>query len=133
MFCTIAHHKMPAHIIYEDSSTIAFLDINPYSYGHTLVIPKIHTLNILTATDETLGHVMHTVKLVSNHYINDCGYDGITVLSACNEVANQSIPHLHIHIVPRKNDDSLSALSDVFSQTHSYDLNEGEQILTMRP
>ena len=58
---------------------------------------------------ETLNHLMETVKKVANHCVNHCGYEGVNLLNASDESAGQSVPHLHIHIIPRKSDDGIDA------------------------
>lgn len=105
IFCKIIKGDIPSYKIYEDEYTFAFLDINPVSEGHTIVIPKKHVVNILDADEETLSHVMNAVKKISNHYVNDCGYAGVNVLNANNKAAEQSVFHLHFHIIPRHDND----------------------------
>ena len=107
IFCDIIEGKIPSYRIFEDEYTYAFLDISDDVVGHTLVIPKKHCENVLDCDNETLTHVMDTVKLISNHYVNDCGYNGVNILNSSGECAEQSVFHLHIHIMPRKNGDGL--------------------------
>ena len=108
LFCKIINGEIPSYKIYEDEYTYAFLDIAKDFVGHTLVIPKKHFINILDADKETLSHVMETIQKISNHYVNNCGYDGVNVLNNNNEAGQQSIMHLHFHIIPRKNNDNLN-------------------------
>lgn len=103
IFCKIIKGEIPSYKIYEDESTYAFLDISQDSDGHTLVISKKHYKNILDVDDEELFHIMSTVKKVSNHFVNQCGYDGVNIVANANEAAEQSVMHIHIHIFPRKN------------------------------
>lgn len=107
IFCKIINKEIPCYKIYEDENTLAFLDISKDAYGHTLVIPKTHSRNILDAKEEDMLAVIKTVQKVSNHYINFCGFDGVNILNNNEESADQSIFHLHIHIIPRKNNDEL--------------------------
>ncbi|MBQ7307587.1 MAG: HIT family protein [Clostridia bacterium] len=109
VFCKIIKGEIPSYKIYEDENTLAFLDISKDIDGHTLVIPKNHCKNMLDCEDETLSKVIQTVKKVSNHYVNDCGYDGVNILNANNEASGQSVFHLHFHIIPRKKDDNENA------------------------
>ncbi len=109
IFCKIINQEIPSYKIYEDDYTYAFLDIAKDIDGHTLVVPKKHVTNILDCDDETLAHVIHAVKVISKHYVEDLGYDGVNVLNANNEAAEQSIFHLHFHIIPRKKADGLHA------------------------
>ena len=77
IFCKIINKEVPSYLIYEDEYTYAFLDIAEDIDGHTIVIPKKHVENILDCDNETLSHVMDTVRLISKHYVEDLGYDGI--------------------------------------------------------
>ena len=83
------------------------MDISNDIEGHTLVIPKNHCKNILDCNDLDLAEVMKAVKFISNHYIS-LGYDGVNILNANEKAAEQSVFHLHFHIIPRKNDDGYS-------------------------
>ena len=112
IFCKIIKGEIPCHKIYEDEFTLAFLDISNDASGHTLVIPKKHCKNVIDSDEKTLSRVMNTVKKVSAHYVDDCGFDGIDILNANGESAEQTVFHLHFHIVPRKKDDGI----DVFPE-----------------
>ena len=109
IFCKIIKGEIPSYKIYEDEHTFAFLDIAGDIDGHTLVIPKKHFTNILDCDSKTLGYVMESVKKISNHYVNNCGYNGVNILNANDKSAQQSVFHLHFHILPRKNDDGVDA------------------------
>ena len=104
LFCKIINKEIPSYKIYEDEYTYAFLDIAKDIDGHTLVIPKKHVTNVLDCDNKTLSHVMDSVKKIANHYI-DLGYDGVNIMNASGEAAEQSVFHLHFHILPRKKDD----------------------------
>lgn len=109
VFCKIIKGEIPSYKIYEDEYTLAFLDISKDIDGHTLVIPKKHFTNVLDIDKDTLEKVALTVKKVANHYVNDCGYDGVNILNASGESAGQTVFHLHFHIIPRKNGDNEDA------------------------
>ena len=109
VFCKIASGELPCPTIYEDEHTLAFLDIAKDVDGHILVIPRKHCKNILDCDTDTLSAVAQTVKKISNHLTEHCGYDGINLLNANDESAGQSVPHFHIHIIPRKNLDQIDA------------------------
>lgn len=125
LFCKIIKGEIPSYKIYEDEFTYAFLDISKDVDGHTLVVSKKHVTNVLDADDETLMHVMSTIKKISNHYINHCGYDGVNILNNNNEAAEQSIMHLHFHIIPKRNNDNfkvfpvLNVAKEELEQTHN--------------
>lgn len=107
IFCKIVNGELPSHKIYEDDDVYAFLDISCDAIGHTLVIPKVHYENILDVPNDVLSKVAIVIKKISNHYVYNCGYTGVNVMNASGIDAQQSVFHLHFHIIPRKNDDKL--------------------------
>ena len=109
IFCKIASGKIQGLRIYENDETLAFMDIAKDVDGHILVIPKKHYKNILDCDVDTLSAVLKTVKTVSNHLTEQCGFDGVNLLNASDESAGQSVPHFHIHIIPRKRNDGIDA------------------------
>ena len=109
IFCKIIKGKIPSYKIYEDEYTYAFLDIASDVEGHTLVVPKKHCVNILDCDKEILTHVYAVVQKIANHYVNNCGYEGINTLNANGKAAQQSVFHYHVHIIPRKEDDNIDA------------------------
>ena len=106
VFCKIIQGEIPSYKIYENEKVYAFLDIAKDADGHTLVIPKKHVSDIMEADAETLSDVMEGVKTITDHYIK-LGYDGVNVMNASGKEAEQSVFHLHFHIIPRKKDDGL--------------------------
>ena len=109
VFCQMATGKIQGLRVYENDKTLAFMDIAKDVDGHILVIPKSHCKNIFDCDLETLSAVMQTVKTVSNYLTEHCGYEGVNLLNASDESAGQSVPHFHIHIIPRKKDDGIDA------------------------
>ena len=109
IFCKIASGEIQGMRVYEDAETLAFMDLAKDVDGHVLVIPKKHCKNILDCDEETLSAVMNTVKKVSLHLTEKCGYDGVNLLNASDESAGQSMPHFHIHIIPRRKNDGIDA------------------------
>ena len=107
VFCKIISGALPCYKVYEDEHTLAFMDIAKDVDGHMVVIPKKHVKFILDCDEETLAHLMAAVKKISNHLVDNCGYDGVNLLNASDESAGQSVPHFHIHIIPRKHGDGL--------------------------
>ena len=98
IFCKIISGEIPSRKIYEDEWTFAFMDVANDVDGH-----------ILDCDEETLAHLMRTVKKISNHLTEKCGYNGVNLLNASDESAGQSVPHFHIHIIPRKTGDGIDA------------------------
>ena len=107
IFCKIIKGDIPCMKIYEDEHTIAFMDIAKDVDGHMLVIPKKHVTDIFDADEQTLHHVMDTVKKVADHCVADCGYEGVNILNANSPCAGQTVFHLHFHLIPRKTGDSI--------------------------
>lgn len=98
--------------VFEDEFTLAFMDIAGDIDGHILVIPKEHCKNILDCSHDLLSRTMHTVKAVSNHLVDNCGYDGVDILNANDESAGQTVPHFHIHIIPRRKNDGYGGAGE---------------------
>jgi len=119
IFCKIINKEIPCYKIYEDEKTLAFLDISNDTYGHTLVVPKNHSKNILDVKEDDITAVMKTIQKVCNHYINSCGFDGINILNNNEECAEQSVFHLHFHLIPRKNNDGLKVFPSLNKTTLS--------------
>ena len=109
IFCRIVNGEVPAYKVYEDEETFVFMDIAQDVDGHLLAIPKKHVKNILDCDADTLNALMCTVKKVANHCVEHCGYEGVNLLNASDESAGQSVPHFHIHMIPRKKGDGVDA------------------------
>lgn len=107
VFCKILSGELPSFKLYENDTTISIMDIADDVDGHILVIPKKHYKNILDCDSDTLHDMMDTVQKVSRHLVDNCGYDGVNLLNASDESAGQSVPHFHIHIIPRKRNDGI--------------------------
>lgn len=107
IFCKIIKGDIPSYRIYEDEMTYAFLDIASDCEGHTLVIPKKHCTNVLDCDKEYLEATACAVQKIAKHYVEDCGYDGVNIVNASGEAAQQSVFHLHFHIYPRKKNDGV--------------------------
>ena len=88
-------------MFYEDDLVVAYLDINPFAEGHTLVIPKVHSEGLLDTPDETLAAVVARVKKVAAHLKATLPCDGFNILQNNGEAAGQTVKHVHFHIVPR--------------------------------
>ena len=101
VFCAIAAGEIPSFKIYEDGNFLAYLDINPVSEGHTLVIPKAHTQGLLDTPEEMLGALLATVKKVAAHLKAVLPCDGFNIVQNNGAAAGQSVGHIHFHIIPR--------------------------------
>lgn len=119
IFCKIIKGEIPSYKIYEDDKTYAFLDIACDCEGHTLVIPKKHCTNVLDCDKDYLAATMESVQKIAKHYVEDCGYDGVNIINASGEAAQQSVFHLHFHIYPRKKADG----KDLFPLKEKLDID----------
>ena len=109
IFCAIAAGEIPSFKVYEDELVLAYLDINPVSKGHALVIPKKHSAGLLDTDDETLATVVARVKKVAAHLKEKLGCDGFNVVQNNGEAAGQTVRHVHFHIVPRWSGDDATS------------------------
>ncbi len=107
IFCKIVAEEIGSIQIYDDASTLAFMDINPIAPGHALVIPKQHWPNLYDMPDEQLGYVSATAKRVATAVRKALAPDGVSLIQANGKGAAQSVFHFHIHIVPRTLGDDL--------------------------
>lgn len=101
IFCAIAAGEIPSFKVYEDELVLAYLDINPFSRGHTLVIPKAHSTGLLDTDEATLAAVIARVQKVAAHIKPKLGATGFNILQNNGASAGQTVNHLHFHIVPR--------------------------------
>ncbi|MDR0850098.1 MAG: HIT domain-containing protein [Christensenellaceae bacterium] len=108
IFCKIVAGEIPCYKIYEDDNVLAFLDIALDCLGHTLVIPKKHFVNVTDCDHNILARVFEATKKISKHYIDNCGFSGVNVVT--NVGTQQIVGHLHVHIFPRKPDENLLIL-----------------------
>lgn len=107
LFCKIVAKEIPAQIVAEDDLTVAFMDINPATRGHALVVPRRHVTNLLEVQDDDLTAVMLAVQRLARRVIDRLGAAGVNLLNACGSAAWQTVFHLHIHVIPRYDDDPL--------------------------
>ena len=107
IFCKIINKEIPSKIVYEDELVLAILDLSQATYGHTLVMPKKHYENIYEIDDESLAHLIKTVKKLAIKIKNKLNAKGINILNNNEIAAGQSIMHLHFHIIPRYDNDDL--------------------------
>jgi histidine triad (HIT) family protein len=124
VFCKIINGEIPANKIYEDEKVLAFLDINPISKGHTLIIPKAHFENIFDIEENNLKEIISTGKKVSMLLKEKLNADGVNLLHASGKDAQQSVFHFHLHIVPRYKEDGL----DTWPKSKYKELNFEEVI-----
>lgn len=102
VFARILRGEIPCHKVHEDEMTLAFMDVMPQADGHTLVIPKAPSRNLLDADPAVLGPLMATVQKVANAVSQAFGAEGILIKQFNEPAAGQTVFHLHVHILPRK-------------------------------
>jgi histidine triad (HIT) family protein len=105
VFCKIIDGELPSMKIDEDDSTLTFMDIHPLSSGHCLVVPKHHAATIFEADVRDLEAIMATAKRVALAIQEALRPDGLNLLQANGAAAFQSVPHFHLHLIPRWTDD----------------------------
>ncbi|OGH85102.1 MAG: hypothetical protein A2493_00840 [Candidatus Magasanikbacteria bacterium RIFOXYC12_FULL_33_11] len=108
IFCKIIAHEIPNYTVYEDEHALAFLDITPRAKGHTLVVPKVHALNLLDLDEEYASKLLIAVKRTQKTIDKVLRPDGYNVGWNHGEAGGQAVPHLHIHIMPRFDGDGGS-------------------------
>jgi histidine triad (HIT) family protein len=101
VFAKILRGELPAHKVYEDTESLAFMDIMPRCEGHALVIPKTPARNTLDATPAQLAACMATVQRIARAQIKAFKADGITVQQFNEPAGGQVVFHLHVHVLPR--------------------------------
>ena len=111
VFCAIAAGEIPSFKVYEDDLVLAYLDINPFSKGHTLVIPKEHSAGLVDTPDGTLAALIARVKKIAAHLKSALPCDGVNILQNNGEAAGQTVMHIHFHIVPRYGKEDISFIS----------------------
>lgn len=121
IFCKIISGERQCKKVYEDEHTLVMLDKAGDADGHMLVMPKKHVNNIMDTDIETLNHLMATVKKESNHCVDHCGYEGINLIGTNGPGADQTVPHFHMHIIPRKKDDGIEAWPEFGGAKHDMD------------
>ena len=107
IFCKIVAGDLPATIVDEDARTIAFMDINPATRGHALVIPRVHATDLHEIGADDLQAVALAAQRLAARAKERLAADGVNLINSCGAVAWQSVFHFHMHVVPRYADDPL--------------------------
>ena len=101
IFCKTVAGQVPCTKLYEDEDVLAFLDINPVTYGHTLVISKEHYSTFLSTPKAIMNKVMNVAQRIGQVQIEQLGAKGVNILINSYEAAGQVVPHFHVHVIPR--------------------------------
>ncbi len=124
IFCKIINKEIPANIVYENEYVLAFLDITQGTKGHTLVIPKTHSKNILEVDTESLNHVFTTTQKIAKAIQKAFDPIGINIINNTNKPL-QSVFHFHVHIIPRYEDDGV-----VIRTNNNHGKHSNEELLS---
>ena len=107
LFCKIINNEIPSSTIYEDDLIKVFLDINPTTNGHMLIIPKKHHVNVMDIDENIVSHALKVIKEKLYPMLKkNLGCDGLTIVQ--NNEYGQEVKHYHIHLIPRYQDDLVS-------------------------
>ena len=107
LFCGIVAGEVPAQIVDSDEHTVAFMDINPATPGHALVVPRAHSADLFEVSDHDLESSMLAARRLARKIRAALQPDGFNILNACGTAAWQTIFHFHLHVIPRSEDDPL--------------------------
>ena len=105
LFCRIMAGEVPAHVVLDTPDAFAFLDHRPVFKGHTLVVPREHVVTLTDLPAPLVGPYFSEVQRVARAVVAGLGADGTFV--AMNNIVSQAVPHLHVHVVPRRRKDGL--------------------------
>ena len=101
IFAKILRGELPSHRVYDDGEVIAFMDVMPQGNGHTLVLPKAPSRNLLDADPTTLGPLLRATQKVAKAVKRAFDADGVTVIQFNEPASGQTVYHLHVHVIPR--------------------------------
>lgn len=128
IFCKILNNEIPARKIFENDDFIAILDAFPANEGHTLVIPKKHFENIFEIDEKTISNAYKIAKIIAEKIKNNLGIENINILQNNGAIAGQSVNHFHIHVIPRKENDTVTIKSKIV-EINNERLDEIQKIL----
>jgi len=107
IFCKIIAGEIPGQIVHEDDRTVAFMDINPATRGHLLVVPRQHARDLLEIDEEDLAATMASAQHMATRVVERLEADGVNLLNSCRAAAWQVVFHFHVHVIPRYDGDPM--------------------------
>ncbi|MBP7992811.1 MAG: HIT family protein [Candidatus Magasanikbacteria bacterium] len=122
IFCKIINKEIPNYTVYEDDHVLAFLDIFPHAEGHTVVIPKVHAHNLVELSQDFIEPLFSGVKKVQEKLMVALNPEGFSVGWNHGEAGGQAVPHLHIHILPRWNNDGGGSMHSLTKKLENPDV-----------
>ena len=115
IFCKIVNGEIPSYTLYEDDIVKVFLDVNPDTNGHTLIVPKKHYTDLFDIDDNTLMHIMNTAKKINLLLSDKLHTDGLTLVQ--NNGLKQEVKHFHLHLKPQyKNEGKLLSVEEIYKK-----------------
>ena len=115
IFCKIVNGEIPSYTLYEDDIVKVFLDVNPDTNGHTLIVPKKHYTDLFDIGDNTLMHIMNTAKKINQLLSDKLHTDGLTLVQ--NNGLKQEVKHFHLHLKPQyKNEGKLLSVEEIYKK-----------------
>ncbi len=129
VFCNIISGKWSCYKVYESETTLAFLDINPFSDGHTVVVPKLHVQDITEFDEELSKKFMVDLVKVAKHIKAKLKPSGINILQNNGKAAGQVVMHAHFHIIPRNENDDIMKIVNKKAKPTDEDLRKVHAIL----
>jgi len=114
IFCKIINGEIPSYKVYEDDIVVSFLDINPMSIGHTLIIPKKHYKDLEDIDNETLNHIMNISKILKKKLEEKLNCDGLTLIQ--NNGVVEEVKHFHLHLKPYYNETKEMDIESVYKK-----------------
>lgn len=128
IFCKIANGEIPSKALYEDECFRVILDLNPATRGHALILPKEHAANLYELPDETAQAVLVLAKKLAVTMNEKLGCDGLNLVQNNGEAAGQTVPHFHLHMIPRYANDGQT-LGWAPGETTQEELEEVRKII----
>ena len=101
LFCKIVSGELPSQRVAEDEHTVAFMDINPATRGHALVVPRRHARNLLEIEPAELAATVQAAQRLARTAVERLEADGVNLINSCGELAWQTVFHFHVHVIPR--------------------------------
>lgn len=129
LFCKIINKKVASFAIYEDKSTLAFLDVMPRAPGHALVIPKHHAKSLTELPDSEVGPLFAAVKSAAQLLIKALKARGLTLGINQGAVSGQVVEHIHVHVIPRFENDGGGSIQSVIDSKSEKTLEEIQKII----
>ena len=112
IFCKIINNEIPSYTIYEDDIVKVFLDINPLSNGHTLIIPKKHYKDLSDIEEDVLNHILKIAKEIKLRIEEKLNPDGLTLIQ--NNGCVQEVKHFHLHLKPYYNENNIKDVNEIY-------------------